>query len=86
MKQIVLIAFITTTFFSCDSEKETDMDALNTASKKCISIANEAEANKNNALANGNVELAAKYQTTMDSAFRENALIGQKMLSADKDD
>ena len=57
---------------------------LNAQSKQCISTMNSAEQAQNAAIANGNKEIAAACQKTIDSAARANALIGQQLMELQK--
>jgi len=75
----VLVLFVA----SCNGDKN-DNDAairlLNEQSLKCISIMNQADAQKTTAMNAGDAATALILQTTIDSAALENAKIGQQLM------
>lgn len=72
--------------FSCtagSSGKDAERKALNDESKKCIRAMNAFEEQKNSALQAGDATAAGIFQNSMDSAARENVMIGQKLMALD---
>ncbi len=87
MKILLCIGLSMALLAGCKSAADSgkpSMDSLNAESKKCIQIANEAEANMNKAMAEGNTDAATAYKATMDSALKANVMIGQQMSELDK--
>ena len=77
---VIMLAVI---FASCNGGKN-DNDAaiksLNEQSLKCISIMNQADAQKTAAVNAGDAATAQAMQKTIDSAALENAKIGQQLM------
>ncbi len=72
--------------FSCtagSSGKDEERKALNDESKKCIRAMNAFEVQMNSASQAGDAVAAGMYQKSMDSAARENVMIGQKLMALD---
>ena len=63
---------------------EAQKEALNKQSRACIAIMNSAEVEMNAAYAAGNAEAAKTFKARIDSAARENAMIGQKLMALEK--
>lgn len=72
--------------FSCtagSTGKDAERKALNDESKKCIRAMNVFEEQMNSASQAGDAVAAGMFKKSMDSAARENALIGQKLMALD---
>jgi hypothetical protein len=63
---------------------EEQKEALNKQSKECIALMNSLEKDMNAAYAAGNGDAAAALKARIDSAARENVMIGQKLMALDK--
>lgn len=63
---------------------ETQKEALNKQSRACIALMNSLEVEMNAAYAAGNAQLASTLKASIDSAARENVMIGQKLMALDK--
>ena len=78
-----------TTISADDDEKpsgdvEAQKKALNEQSRACIALMNALEPEQNAAYAAGNADLARSIKERIDSAARENVMIGQKLMALDK--
>ena len=91
MKKVALILILPLFIYSCNDTKDDKEDkslqkvSLNDQSLQCIAIMNRAERDQASAIQAGDREQAAIFQTTIDSAARENALIGKKLMDMDKE-
>jgi len=63
---------------------ESEKKALNEQSKKCIALMNSLEEEKNSAQASGDAARANALQASIDSAAKENVMIGQKLMALEK--
>jgi len=63
---------------------EEQKEALNKQSKECIALMNALEPDMNAANAAGNTDAAKAIQARIDSAARENVMIGQKLMALEK--
>lgn len=63
---------------------EAQKKALNEQSRACIALMNALEPEQNAAYAAGNAELAKSIKARIDSAARENVLIGQQLMALEK--
>ncbi len=63
---------------------EAQKEALNKQSRACIALMNSLEVEMNAAYAAGNAQLASTLKASIDSAARENVMIGQKLMALDK--
>ena len=73
--------------FACHNkanDSETQKKILNDQSLQCIAVMNSAEVSKDAAMQSGDAATAEKFQATIDSAAKENALIGQKLMELEK--
>lgn len=78
----------TETTTTTDDEPEADIEAqkksLNLQSKACIALMNKLEEDMNAAYAAGDAATAQALKASIDSAARENVLIGQKLMALEK--
>ena len=80
IKTLTLV--VTLFIVSCNDHKsgnDAQIKSLNEQSLKCISIMNEADANKTAATTSGDMAGVTAAQKTIDSAAMENAKIGQQL-------
>jgi len=71
-------------FASCKagkSDNEAAIKSLNEQSLKCISIMNQADAQKTTAITAGDAARALIMQKAIDSAALENSKIGQQLMT-----
>ena len=77
-----------TTTGTDDDEPKVDIEAeknsLNLQSKACIALMNKLEEDMNAAYAAGDAATAKTLKASIDSAARENVLIGQKLMALEK--
>jgi hypothetical protein len=69
---------------SSGGEVQAQKDSLNKQSRACIALMNSLEDEKNAAITAGNTEAATALSARIDSAARENVLIGQKLMALEK--
>ena len=90
MKKFAFILALPLLICSCNHAKtdtknnDSTKSSLNDQSLQCVAIMNKASDEKDAAIQAGDGQKAAACQVTMDSAARENALIGQKMMELEK--
>lgn len=90
MKKIALILIFPLFIYSCNDAKDDKEDkslqkvSLNDQSLQCIAIMNRAGNEKDAAIKAGDNQKAAACQATIDSAAKENALIGKQLMEMDK--
>ena len=91
MKKIALIFILPLFIYSCNDAKDDKEDkslqkvSLNEQSLQCIAILNRASAEQEAAMQAGDQQKIASSRVTMDSAARENALIGKKLMEMDNE-
>lgn len=74
----------TTKETDASGDVEAQKKALNDQSRACIALMNSLEVDMNAAYAAGNAEAARTLKARIDSAARENVLIGQKLMALEK--
>jgi len=79
----------TTTTTTDDDEQpggdiEAQKKALNDQSRACIALMNKLEVEQNAAYAAGDAATATALKQRIDSAARENVMIGQKLMALEK--
>jgi len=74
----------TTNDTNTSGDVEAQKEALNKQSRECIALMNSLEVDMNAAYAAGNAQLAGTLKASIDSAARENVMIGQKLMALDK--
>lgn len=77
---VVLLSIILASCKTGKSDNEAAIKSLNEQSLKCISIMNQADAQKTAAINAGDAATVSVMQKTIDSAALENAKIGQQLL------
>lgn len=74
----------TTKETDASGDVEAQKEALNKQSRACIALMNSLEVDMNAAYAAGNAEAARVFKARIDSAARENVMIGQKLMALEK--